>query len=224
MKNCLECGSLDDYYKLLEAMTKEELETEFRKNSFLKDKIKRTYNIIRSRVFVEFVEVLNEASLRRNQNSKFYLDKIKESIFDCIQWCDTYSTIFSFFYNDNREADITSADDCLLENVKDSARICFKYANALLDFLVLSRNSAAYLNKKLFNESSPAFDKMIDIDGELAFNNQEDVEKFERNNLIEKTDNLEDIARQLQDNFYFELDEIDESFNTYADMRLFDKK
>ena len=124
MSCCLDYATLDDYNNSLEKMSKEELEKEFRKHHSLEDKIKRTYNIIRSRVFVEFIEILDEASLRRNHNNKKYLDRLKESVFDCIQWCDTYSTIFSFFDNYDKEADVCSAEDCLLENVKSSARRC----------------------------------------------------------------------------------------------------
>lgn len=224
MSSCLDCASLDDYYKTLETMTKEELQTEFRKNHYLQEKIKRTYNLIRSRVFIELIDVLDYVSKRKNHDSQKYLDRIRESIFDCIQWCDTYSTICSFFWHSDNEEDINSAEDCLLENVKITAKRCFKYANAFLEFIVLSRNSAAYLNKKLFNESSPAFDKLVDIDGELYFRNEKDVEKFEKAMLIEKTDTLADIANQLQDSFYDELDSIGDCFNIYSEMHYFDRK
>ncbi len=217
MSCCLDFETLDEYYKTLEEMSKEELEIEFRKHFHLKDKIRRTYNIARSRVFVEFIETLDEFSLRRNRNNTKYLDRVRESIFDCIQWCDTYSTIYSFFENYEKEADVNSREEDLLDNVKSSSRRCFKYASAFLRFLVLSRNSAAYLYKKLFNESSPAFSKMIDIEGELVFDKEEDVEKFEKNMLIEKADTLESIINQLLDAFYLDLDDIDESFSFYAE-------
>ena len=223
MSCCLDYQTLDEYYKTLEKMNKEELETEFRKHFHLEDKIRRTYNIARSRVFIELIETLDEFSLRRNRNNDKYLDRLRESIFYCIQWCDTYSTIYSFFENYEKEADVCSREEDLLDNIKVSSRRCFKYANAFLEFLVLSRNSAAYLYKKLFNESSPAFSKIINIDGELIFDKEEDVKKFEKNMLIEKADTLESVINQLQDAFYLELDSIDESFSYYAEHCTFNK-
>ena len=217
MSSCLKYETLDDYYKSLEKMTKEELEIEFRLHYGLQRKIRRTYNKLRSRVFVEFIEFLDESSLRRNKDNPKYLDRFRDSIFDCLQWCDTYSTIYCLFNGYSQEADVQSSENDLLENIKFSSRRCFKYANAFLDLLVLSRNIAAYLYKKLFNKSSPSFDKIIDIEGELAFDKDEDVQKYEKSVNIEKTDSLDSIIDKLQDAFYLELDDIDESFSYYAE-------
>ena len=182
------------------------------------------YNAARSKVFNYFAYVLDDDYF--DQTKELDLSKIKKAIYDCLRLCNTYLDISQAFIGFENEENIKPSLKNSAEKIKLFARRCLRYYNALQDFCVYSRNYAAYLLKKIFNESSKPFDvnRICHFVDELTFDNKEDVERFEKNNDIEETTDTKAIINKTLDAFYLDLDYCDESFSFWYENRVIEKK
>ena len=209
--SCLKYQSLDDYCKSVDQLSKDdELIIEYQKNYYLSERIKRTYNLIRSRVFIDFVAVIDKYSNKSTTENK---EKIKKAINDCVLWCDTYLNIASIYDGFERKANVEPpAKDNLIKAIKKTAKRCFAYLNTLEDFCIKTRNYAAYLLAKLFNERCNDFDRVCHYDEELSFVDEKDIISFENNELLEVKTTFKDIIYAVLEAFYIDLSDFDDTF------------
>lgn len=209
--NCLKIKNLNTYFKTLESLEEKELITEFKKNLCLTNKIEYSYNILRSHIYIDFIDKLQKIiDDKKDVNSK----KLEEIILDGVKWCTTYMTICFLLESIEKEEEIDVSTKDILNKTKDNSRRLFLLYNSLSELCVICKNHALYLSKKILNKSNYYFDQYVSYDGEIYFENEEEIKRFEKNNLIKESGETKTIIKQVIESLMIEITCLDRNFAT----------
>ena len=217
---CLKYQTLDDYYKIVGQLVKEnrndDLIIEYQKNYYLSKRIQHAYNMIRSYVFIDFVNMLDKYAKRNKLQNP---EVIKKACLACVEFCDTYLNIASLYENYDKQPPIEAPSKERLDYyVKKTAKRCFAYINTLEDFSISVRNYAAYLLAKFFNERCGDFGRVYHYEEELSFANDDEIKEFEKNELLEAPTGIRSTIECVLEAFYIDLSGFDDAFSLHLEI------
>lgn len=187
--NCLKFEEIDKYLEKANTLSDEQKRSEARKNYYLCTHIKRGYNAVRSHIYLEFADVL----VKMYDAPSVDLTKLKSAILTAIKWCETYFDI-SLIYTSFDKEDKTINIDCKANEAMISfARTCYLRFNSLVVFCSEVRELSKYLLKKIFNETLKVSNSICVYGDENPFNTEDDVKKYEKENVILASSNIKEI-------------------------------
>ena len=212
---CLKYQTLDDYYKIVDQLVEEQrdsdLTIEYQKNYYLSERIKHAYNMIRSYIFIDFINPLDKYSKIKGLKN---IDIIKKSCVASVEFCDTYLNIASLYENYDKHPPIEApSKERIVTFVKKTAKRCFAYINTLEDLCISVRNYSAYLLAKLFNERCGESNRVCRYESELNFLDDNDLKTFEKNELLETPKGIRHTIQCILEAFYIDLSGFDDAFS-----------
>lgn len=211
--NCLDYKTSKEYFKKLYKMTEEELEFEFMKNFFISNNLELHYNIIRSRLFLEFFAPTNYFL---NKTHGYTIETIKKAVHESVSWCSTYLDVANVVRQTDREEllkDIDVPINNLLERTKHLCLKAFGYFNTLVELCVSSKNHLLYLSKRIFNQNNyPELNQVFSYEGECSFESEEEVEKFGETHGIGKGENDIEVIKEVHESLLSEIKLNDQMF------------
>ena len=210
--NCLKCKNDEKYFDTLKTLSISELKEEAKKNTFLSKDIELKYNILRSHIYLDFIEKIKTKLDKNNDVTK---KDTKENIMDCVQWCQTFMDICYVLesYEETRKEEIEIDDENALECVESSCHQALVNFNSLVELCVIGKNYALYLYKKLFNLGGVWTNQYASYDGEYTFKDDDEVKHFEDEELIEKLEKPNDIVKETIDSLIWRINSIDKFFH-----------
>ena len=216
LMNCLTFKTQKEYFDSLTKMSNEELHAEYEKNIYLCNRYELAYNILRSHIYLSFIEPLTKFVEKKEEINP---QKLEEIIIDTVKWCVLYLEICAIIETTEKQASADCSKERLFKNVKESCLKAYRCHNSLIELCVLSKNCALYLSKKMLNKTNYNFDQVISYEGEESFEKEEDVKRFEHDNTIADKTESKDIINEVLETIILDIPELDWDFTTDATLK-----
>lgn len=209
--NCLKFETIKEYLNEIRNMNKENWRDEFEKSLYLTNHIELEYNILRSHIYLEFIEPL-DSLVRRNKTIDY--QNIEKVFLNCAKWCKTYLDIsYVIQTHDNKKqekGDVSEAK--LFEAIKLITKQVFRQFNSLVDLCITAKNYALYLAKKILDKSNYDLDQFAHFEGEIDFTDDSIIKDFENKQGLTKSEPKE-LIKEVIESLIFDIHELDWSFS-----------
>ena len=185
--SCLKFDSLNDFLESIKNKNDEELIFEIKNHLFINKTILFKYNLIKSHIYLDCLKILDDYVYLANKPS---LDDIKRSVENTIENCSLYLDLITIQNSSTRIVNYEVSSDNLFKRLESLTKNTFRYINTYNELCINVKNYLNYLYIKLFKHKySQKYEQYMRYLDEYNFNSDEDIKRFESNEIIE-VDNL----------------------------------